>query len=184
VIRLHSHCPPQILCYRVITFRNCPRLRAPYSPIPKRARMDQDLIKRIKDLVQLDTDASYAYEKAIDSIEVPLVKEQLIAFRGDHERHIRELSAYLRSMGEEPPESKPDIKGYFIEGFTALRSATGTEGALKAMKSNEKLTNSNYDDARKTTAPAELATLLEANYQDERRHLEYIEQALRDRIWE
>jgi demethoxyubiquinone hydroxylase (CLK1/Coq7/Cat5 family) len=76
------------------------------------------------------------------------------------------------------------LKGYLIEGFTALRSMTGTEGALKAMRTNEKITNKNYDKALSQDLPADVAAIVRRNRDDERRHLEYIETALSNRVWE
>ncbi|MFA5516051.1 MAG: DUF2383 domain-containing protein [Desulfuromonadales bacterium] len=145
---------------------------------------EKDIVKHLKSLLQLDVDASHAYQQAIDRIELVSVREQLTKYREDHERHVREISEKLRELGETPPKASPDLKGMMIEGFTALRSMTGTEGALKAMKTNEKLTNRKYDEARKMNVAADVQQLLESNYQDERRHLTYVEEALQSRIWE
>jgi len=144
----------------------------------------QETIDTLKDLIQLDFDASRAYDQAIDEIDVPTIRNQLIEFRADHERHISNLSALLRQMGEAPPEQSRDLKGFFIEGFTAVRSMTGTEGALKAMQTNENLTNKRYNQAMKVTMPNEVADQVERNFQDEQRHIQYIEQALAGRFWE
>ncbi len=144
----------------------------------------KQLAKKLKDLVQLDIDAVHAYEKAIANINNTGIREQLEAFKKDHERHIGELSQKMRELGETPPDNKPDMKGYLIEGLTALRSSTGTEGALKAMKSNEKTTNKKYDEARKLDVMGETKEMIERNYQDEKTHLEYIERALNERLWE
>lgn len=146
--------------------------------------MTQDIVKTLNSLIQLDIDAFHAYQQAVGRVDVPLVKEQLSRFRDDHERHIRELSAKVRELDEEPPKPSPDLKGYLIEGFTALRSVTGTEGALKAMKTNEQLTNRRYDEGRKIEASADIHALLVSNWEDEKRHLEFVEQCLRDKIWE
>ncbi len=145
---------------------------------------EKDIIKHLKSLLQLDVDASHAYQQAIDRIEQASVREQLTKYQEDHERHVREISAKLRDLGETPPKATPDMKGMLIEGFTALRSMTGTEGALKAMKTNEKLTNRKYDEARKMEATSDIHQLLESNYQDEHRHLTYVEESLQNRVWE
>ena len=60
----------------------------------------------------------------------------------------------------------------------------GTEGALKAMRGNEKVTNAIYDRALGWDLPPEVRTVIERNRDDERRHLSYIEGALNQRIWE
>lgn len=142
------------------------------------------LVSKLNDLIQLDIDAVNAYEQAIKRIDIPQVAHDLEQFKGDHQRHIEELSAAVRRLGSEPPELSPDVKGYLIEGFTALRSLTGTEGALKAMRSNEKTTNKNYQKALSEDLPPEIEEIVRRGRDDERRHLLYIENALGNRVWE
>jgi len=141
-------------------------------------------VKKLCSLAQLDIDAIHAYSQAIDKIEVVGIKEQLIQFRADHQRHVDNLSDCIRRSGGEPPAFQKDFKGFLIEGFTALRSVTGTEGALKAMKGNEKLTNRTYDEALNWDVPQDIRIIIEANREDEKRHLNYIETCLENRAWE
>jgi len=143
-----------------------------------------EMAKNLSSLVQLDIDAVHAYNQAIEEIDVVSIRDQLTEFRNDHSRHITELSDEIRQLGETPPEYSKDFKGHLIEGFTSLRSKMGTESALKAMQSNEKLTNKNYDKARSWTLTPTAKALVEKNYADEQRHLHYIEQALAARTWE
>jgi uncharacterized protein (TIGR02284 family) len=143
-----------------------------------------NLLKNLVSLVQLDIDAVHAYEKAIEKIEIGEVKETLIRFKEDHVRHIADLSPLIRDNGGEPPEFKPDFKGLLIQGFTALRSSTGTEGALKAMKMNEKLTNSTYEKALSWELPEDVRRVVQRNRADEETHLRYVERVIERKIWE
>ena len=87
----------------------------------------------------------------------------------------------MRRLGDEPVELSRDFKGFLIEGFTALRSVTGTEGALKAMQGNEKLTNKRYEDALNIVGlPEDVLDIIRRNREDERGHLEYIERTLEE----
>ena len=70
------------------------------------------------------------------------------------------------------------FKGYVIEGMTALRSMLGTVQALKAMKSNEELTNRRYMEALHLDLPEDIRAVVEQNRDDERRHLDYIVRAI------
>lgn len=147
--------------------------------------MDQkEMINKLNSLIQLDIDAVHAYEQAMKNIDEVSIRDRLAEFRNDHHGHFRELSAIVQSMGGDPPEYSPDFKGFFLQGFTALRSMTGTEGALKAMESNEKLTNKNYEEANQWNLSSSALGIIQRNLQDERRHLNYIQTALKDRIWE
>ena len=143
-----------------------------------------DVVKKLAKLAQLDIDAVRAYEQALEEITVPSVHASLMSFKRDHEQHIVDLSREIKALGGEPPENSPDLKGFLITGFTAIRSLTGTEGALKAMLTNEKLTTSTYESALKEDSLLpHVRELVEKNYSDERRHLAYIEKTLADKPW-
>ncbi|MBZ0155866.1 MAG: PA2169 family four-helix-bundle protein [Alphaproteobacteria bacterium] len=145
---------------------------------------DRDIIEKLQDLVQVDIDAVHAYGQAIEKIDIVSVREQVIRFQEDHQRHISDLSAVIRRLGGEPPKFSKDFKGFLLEGFTAVRSITGTEGALKALKSGEDFTNKRYSDARSWSLPMDILSIIQSNYEDEQRHLHYVEQAINDRVWE
>jgi rubrerythrin len=145
---------------------------------------DREIASRLKDLVQVDIDAVHAYGQAIENIDVPDVREQCIKFQSDHERHVTDLSAIIRRLGVEPPEFTRDFKGFLLEAFTAIRGITGTEGALKALRTGEEMTNKRYSEARSWEMPLDIVSEIQTNYEDEQRHLHYINQAIDSRIWE
>ncbi len=145
---------------------------------------NSDLAKKLSSLAQLDVDAAHAYSQAIDEVDIPSVREHLSKYRNDHDLHYSELSTEIRKLGAEPPEYSRSFKGFLIEGFTSVRSATGTKGALEAMETNERLTNRKYQDATTWDVPAQTALLIRKNYQDEQTHLQFIRNALADRVWE
>jgi uncharacterized protein (TIGR02284 family) len=141
--------------------------------------MEKDLIKKLCDLAQLDIDAVYAYNQALERITDNDIYKSIANFRDDHIRHIKDLSEEIIKHNGEPPKQTKDFKGYLIEGFTSLRSITGTQGALKAMETNEVLTNKTYKKALDDDSLSiEIRKLIERNYSDEKRHLEYIRSVL------
>jgi uncharacterized protein (TIGR02284 family) len=144
--------------------------------------MNDDTVTTLNDLIQLDIDAVQAYRQAIDACEVAEVRESLISFKGDHERHIADLGPVVRGLGGNPPGAK-DIKGFVIEGFTAIMSQ-GDRSALLAMRGNEEITTRRYDAARRANVTADVLQIIEANYQDEVRHLDWIKLAIDRKIWE
>jgi uncharacterized protein (TIGR02284 family) len=143
----------------------------------------KELEKELNSLIHLDHDAVSAYESAIGRIDNEPIKQQLRSFQEDHKRHIRDLSNALKSAGGKPND-RSDVKGVFIKGFTAVTSMMGTEAALRAMQGNEKLTTSTYARAREKDFGPSIKTIIDRNYEDERRHLAYIENTLRTRPWE
>ena len=137
-----------------------------------------EILSQIEKLIQLDVDATHAYDQAIKNVDDQTIKDKLILFQGDHRRHIDLLSAKVLELGGTPPELTADFKGFFISGFTALRSLTGTKGALEAMETNEKLTTSKYQDAAQLVWPSDVSTIIQSNLADEQRHLSFVREAI------
>jgi uncharacterized protein (TIGR02284 family) len=140
---------------------------------------NKEIIEELKSLIQLDIDATRAYSQAINEISIKFIRDSLDEFRNDHERHIYNLSPIITELGGTPPEKTPDLKGFLISGFTMIRSQPGNMGALHAMESNEKLTNKQYSDACNKDFPKHIIDQLRLNYQDEQKHLEFIQHQLR-----
>ena len=126
-------------------------------------------------LIQLDYDAAQTYKLALEHVDDALVWSDLQAFLRDHERHVMELTSIVRDLGGTPLEAHRDFKGVLLEGMTRLRSRTGTLGALRAMRTNEKLTNRVYDRAADVYMPPIGQAIVMENLADERRHLAAIE---------
>ena len=140
-------------------------------------------IGSVQDLIHLDMDAIKAYEQAIKACEHENVASKLRSFQGDHQRHVRELSEELRKLGEQP-DVRTDLKGFFIEKFTAVTSM-GTRSALMSMMGNETLTTSRYKAALDLQdLPESCKAVIQKNYADEQRHLQWIKNAMDQKVWE
>ncbi|KYF82366.1 hypothetical protein BE17_03985 [Sorangium cellulosum] len=140
---------------------------------------DMAALEQIIGLILLDMAAAQAYRVAIDACKTPEIRRQLEAFRGDHERHARELSD---ALGASLPE-QPDERGQCIQRYTEL-SAREDRTALVAMCGNEELTNDAYASALASDLPDDVRRMVEANWQDERRHIRWINEEIRTRGWE
>jgi len=136
----------------------------------------------LQSLAQLDIDANFAYRRAIAAIDIPDIKRELIWAWRDHERHVESLAEEIRRLGGEPPAYRRDVKGLAIEGATLARSSLGAIGALRAMRTNEMLTNAQYASAVEQDLPESAWAVVSRNRGDERRHLEYIEYTLGTRL--
>jgi uncharacterized protein (TIGR02284 family) len=134
----------------------------------------EEIVKKLKALVHLDIDAWHAYAQANEKLDDIGVRHQFEKYQADHERHVNELSDLIRDLGAEPPEFSRDFKGFLIEGWTVLRSITGTQGVLAAMETNEGLTTRRYAEAAELPFPADINAVVASNYEDEKDHLAYI----------
>lgn len=146
--------------------------------------ISEKLVTSLNNLLMLDHDAVDAYQQAIDRISLPQVKKSLTEFQNDHRRHIVNLKECISRYGAKPSDRR-DVKGFFIAGMTAIQSMFGNEQAIKAMKTNEMLTNKKYRECLEDLAlPEDVRTIVEGNYADEKRHLAYIEDCIARQVWE
>ena len=135
---------------------------------------DNEMIAELFNLAQCDIDAIEAYQQAIDNIKEIDIADTLREFKNDHQRHVEQLNEALKKLGATSLVKKPDFKGFMIKGFTAIRSLTGTAGALKAMITNEEFINKRYIAALTNDFIDDYKSLIERNYSDEQHHLESI----------
>lgn len=144
---------------------------------------NEKIIEELNEVLQTDIDALGAYREAVSACEELEVREQLLRFQRDHERHISELGDCVRRCGGKPVQSV-DLKGYIQRGFTKVAGLIGTEACLRAMLNNEKLTNSVYARHCQKGFPSDILDVLRRGLSDEQRHFAWIDSALRQRIWE
>lgn len=140
------------------------------------------LIDLLNDLIQLDIDTVEAYRKAVEGIEDKIMRQRLEEFAQNHLDHIDMLTQEVERAGGRPPHLSKDLKGLIIQGFAALRSTTGTRGALKSLQTAEELTVKDYGNAVSQDVPGSVKALLRKFFAEERNHLDYIRnnlQALR-----
>ena len=68
--------------------------------------MNQDIVKKLNDLVHLDIDAVHAYEAALKHIDADMAKAKLCCFQHDHQHHVEELSEIIRRLGGTPTDGQ------------------------------------------------------------------------------
>ncbi len=139
---------------------------------------EKDVIELLCNLIELDYDAIEAYQASIERLKDPEAKRRMREFMGDHERHTQDLSRCVRELGGQPPK-RGDIKRVLTKGKVVLGSLGSDRGILMAMKTNEKDTNKAYERATsRTDVPRNVREILLRNYEDERKHLRWIEEWL------
>ena len=140
-------------------------------------------IEELNELIRFDFDAIGAYNSAIADIKERQIRDPLTQFRGDHERHVQNLSMIVARLGGKPVDA-PGFKGVVRKTMTKVAGLGGTELTLKAMRSNEEVLNKTYAHHLSLDFPDDIKDVIRANYGDEQRHLAWVEQALQTRLWE
>lgn len=137
-----------------------------------------DVKSVIENFILLERDAIAAYDATIERLQDPAHKEKIREFRGDHERHMRELSDLARKHGATVP-AEGDMKEMLTTGKVKIAALTGSDSSvLKAMSSNEVDTVDAYErGAGNSAIPTEDRPVFERAAADERRHKAYMDTA-------
>lgn len=139
---------------------------------------EDDLNTLLEHLIELDHDAIEAYEAAIERLDDDRYKQPLKDFCEDHAKHTRNLGEWLRADGVKPPEGA-GAKAMLTKGKVVMADLMGDEQILKAMLSNEGDTNTAYERAvANPVASPEVKRALQENLADERRHKQWLEEAI------
>ncbi|MEW5926099.1 MAG: ferritin-like domain-containing protein [Gemmatimonadota bacterium] len=136
------------------------------------------LVALLNDLLQLDHDAVGAYTVAIERVQREDYRQDLIRFRGDHQRHIADLTRLVRAHGGTPMEMPHLPSGAFKLAVQAAGSAGGDRALLLAFKSNEGQVRDKYGRAADGPHPPDVAEVLSRNAADEEKHYRWVSEAV------
>ncbi|HET7232256.1 MAG TPA: ferritin-like domain-containing protein [Longimicrobium sp.] len=136
------------------------------------------LIALLNDLLALDHDAVQAYSIAIGSISRPEYRETLAGFRGDHQRHIDELTQLIRDHGGVPVQLPHLPTGAFKAAMQALASLGDDRAVLLAFKTNEGQVRDKYRRAADQPLEAAVGAVIPLATRDEETHYAWVEQVL------
>ncbi len=138
-----------------------------------------EVLDGLNDLLQLDHDAIGAYDIAIEKLEDRDHADQILGFRRDHERHIRELNEAVAGLGG-TPKNEPHLTGPFKKALQALGGVGGDRGLLLAFRSNELQVRNKYDmyAAKANLWPHHVKQLVDRNALDEERHYRWVADVL------
>lgn len=130
-----------------------------------------ELAAELNDMLQLDHDAVQAYTIAIQNLESDELRGRLEEFRGDHQRHITDLTHLIRTHGGIPIELEHVPTGFFKKAVQQVGALDGDTGILLAFKANERQVRDKYRRAAGAPGhPADVADVLRRNAEDEERH--------------
>ena len=136
------------------------------------------LIRTLSDLLQLDHDALGSYQVAIDALSDERLKRELRAFRRDHQRHVREITALIRANGGAPIELPHVSTGFVKLAVQFLGAAGGDRAVLLAFRSNEWEAAEKYAAAARKRYPPEVMKVISRAAGDEKRHYAWAVESL------
>lgn len=129
----------------------------------------------LNDAFKHEIAAQYAYQDVLQHITSTTYKNQINDFLKDHNRHLQALKEIIQKETNELPEESRDWKGLLLSGYTAVRSLTGEDGALKALQTAEHNILKMYQEHCKNLESTEYRDLFEKHLKDEERHNNYVD---------
>lgn len=128
-------------------------------------------IEHLARLLHVEVHMVSAYDGATTRMAEEDRVGALESLRGDHERHVLDITELLREMGEPSPEPSPDVEGLFATGMAALKHADSDDDVIQAVRINEQVVAGEYVQAREWGVGLQVHELLARNDADEQRHL-------------
>jgi rubrerythrin len=141
-------------------------------------RSGPELIAELNDLLALDHDAIEAYSLAIGRVSRAEYREALAGFRGDHQRHVDQLSALIRERGGVPVQMPHIPTGFFKVAMQALGTLGDDRAVLLAWKTNEGQVRDKYRRYATSVHDPATGAIVSRAADDEDRHYAWGEQTL------
>ena len=136
------------------------------------------LIAELNDLMKLDHDAVQVYTLAARELKDEGHKSAIEGFKGDHERHITELTGLVTAYGGKPAKLPHASTAPAKLGVQAAGAVGGDVSTLLAFKANERLSRDKYQRAANAGYPADVHAVLARGADDESRHYGWVEDTL------
>ena len=137
-----------------------------------------ELIAELNDLLALDHDAVQAYSLAIGAISTAEYRDTLAGFRGDHQRHIEQLTQLIQTHGGAPVELPHLPTGAFKLAVQALGTLGDDRAVLMTFKANEAQVRDKYRRHAARPHSTAVGVILRAAAADEERHYQWVDQTL------
>ncbi len=147
-------------------------------------RMQKSFIGTIQGLVELEYNTIEVYKAAIESLGSLEYRDKFYEFKGNHKRHVEELSAFLARFNEKAPTSPNNTKHLLAKGRVKLASIFGDENILSAILSNEEDAVTAYERINPRAANNnKMDKIILRALEDERRHTDWIQVELEKYDW-
>lgn len=132
--------------------------------------------KQLGGLARAEFEAVDAYERVINKVEDPVVRDSLNKYRDEHRRHIEVLTAEIIDLGGPAPVAAP--MGVIIQGESADAPATNEAAVLELLEAHERAVVKQYEEARNWELTITSKAIVDTIYSDERRHVSYLGEAI------
>jgi uncharacterized protein (TIGR02284 family) len=135
----------------------------------------EETAKTLQSLIQYEIDGSFLVAQCMENVNNQALKDKLIKIKEECEENIKDLSDLVRKYGREVPTHSRDFKGFFMQGYAAMRGALTDQGAMKALHTNSQMILKAFESALNTSLPADVKDVIRKVYDKKKKTHQYIE---------
>jgi uncharacterized protein (TIGR02284 family) len=135
----------------------------------------EENVKLLQNLTQYEIDYSFLISQCMENINNQALKGKLFKMREECESNIQELSSLIVKYGREKLDYSRDFKGFFMQGYAAMRGLTSDQGAISALHTNSKTILKAFESALNRALPEDIKKVVNKIYESQKISLEYIE---------
>lgn len=144
---------------------------------------ENDIIKKLKTLSQWEIDCIFVFEHAAENLNNDKIRQEIFSMKRKAEDNIRRINKLFilsvdklikEKYGKESPRYTKDFKGFFMQGYAAVRGLTGDKGVLEALDTNLKMVFNAFESSLKMNFPEEIRNVLKEIYEQKKEWLEKI----------
>lgn len=132
-------------------------------------------VKTLQKLVQYEIDHSFLLSQCINNLKNQDLKINIVKMQEECESNIKDLSSFIKKYNGEIPAHEKDFKGFFMEGYAAMRGLLTDQGALKALHTNQKLILKAFESALNSNLPEDTLGKIKEIVEKKRVNLNLIE---------
>ena len=167
-----------LLAAPLACFGYYPSWALPDQPAALNQKVQEETVKELQKLTQYEIDESFLISQCLDNLKDQALKARLLTIKNECENNIKDLSDLVKQYGGELPEYSKDFKGYFMNGYAAMRGAFTDKGVLKALHTNLKLILKAFESSIKSSLPTETTEILKKICENKRKIIKDIETQL------
>lgn len=135
----------------------------------------QNTINILQSLAQCEIDTAALINQAIENVQGKTIQDTLMDIKNDCEKSITILASLIHRYGAEAPTYTKDFKGYFMQGYLAMRGWPSDQALMRALHTNLKLLIGTYEDALAKDLPNNIREQISQIYDKAKDRLKYIE---------
>jgi len=128
--------------------------------------------KELQILTQWEIDEAFVLNQATASINNQVIREKVLAMEQQSQDAIKDMNQLIYNHGREAPRYKRDLKGYVMQGYTAVRGLTSDIGVLSALYQNMLISNYNVEQVLKLNLCPDIKKKLQEIHKMKQRNLE------------